>query len=81
MNASEPVCLESPCDSNAITNILVANSTLIENLLECFLVNPNCSLFQSVLARQLTVDNLYQSTYASYMYMYQLRSYNYFIGP
>ena len=61
VNASEPVCLQGPCNHEAITNILEANSTLIANLLECFLVNPNCSLFQSVLVRQLAVDNLYQS--------------------
>ena len=65
MTAAEPVCLGGPCNSEEMDNILVANSTLIENLLECFLVNPNCSLFQSVLARQLAVDNLYQSMQAN----------------
>ena len=61
VNASEPECLNGTCDYDAMNEVLMANSSLIKDLLECFLSNPNCSIFQNVLVRQLAVDNLYQS--------------------
>ena len=72
VTASEPVCSGGPCDQEEMNDVLMANSTLITNLLECFLVNPNCSLFQSVLVRQLAADNLYQSMPATCTYIYTL---------
>ena len=70
MNASEPMCLRGPCNNDDMNEVLVANSTLIEDLLKCFLVDPNCTMFQSVLTRQLAMDNLYQSMPATHIYMY-----------
>ena len=60
INASQPNCFSGSCDNEAMDEILVANSSLVENLLNCFLVDPNCTLFQNVLTRTLAKNHLYQ---------------------
>ena len=59
MNASQPSC-NGGCDQDVINDVLEANSTLVGQLLECFLVDPNCTLFQSVLTKQLAKNHLFE---------------------
>ena len=62
VNASQPTCsTDGGCNQGAIDSVLEANSTLVEQLLECFLVDPNCTLFQQVLTKQLAKNHLHQS--------------------
>ena len=80
MNASQPSC-NGGCDQDVINDVLEANSTLVGQLLECFLIDPNCTLFQSVLTKQLAKNHLFERRqilthvtpvpmHVMYMYMY-----------
>ena len=54
--------ISQPNPSNIVSNIS-ANSTLIMSVLECFLKNTTCSLFQSIADPQLaaTLRKIYMS--------------------